>query len=456
MKRSRAWFCGTVAALVATACAAPSHSHTARGPLAASSPLAQPTPNREACQGGSPAPKDGTDPFGQGDIDAAVGTSPLVFKAPSASSHPGTGPTRVYGAKAMYFLALVNCIAPQAASSGGISVASALLKQVQSVIAGGNEPSASGDLEGWSHNAVAQALLLARHEPSVWQSLSGTDQAKVDDLMQALGIGGNWGYNDANDFRTGIGQFGNFKKTENPNYREGYVGVEIAAIQYFGPGNWDRMVSSFGYDSFIARLQADGFANIAGSWARAGKDLMENGGRDKHGGSGAGVKVPFVYFGHHSSDMIGIYDALAKYTWSETVTSAVSAARLHDGSGSPFQGQVGMEREFNSRDGSGLRSDALYAYEGFMNSLTTRTSMFVLGAWGCGKTQAAIIQLESVGVGDLIYKLQHGYDGVSTRTKQAVELVNENTPASDGPHAKGYQFDKDNWLKYTSSFNTAC
>jgi hypothetical protein len=216
------------------------------------------------------------------------------------------------------------------------------------------------------------------------------------------------------------------------------------------------MLTTFSYDDFVGKLQSDGFTNIAGSWARAGKNLIENGGRDKHGGSGAGVKVPFVYAGHHSSDLVGAYDALATYTWSETVTSAVAQAHVHDNSASPVNGQMGMEREFNSRDGSGLRSDALYAYEGFMNSLTTRTSMFVLGNWGCGKTQTGIVQLEAVGVADLLYKLQHGYDSVSTRTNQTVELVDENTPASDGPHAKGYQFDKDNWLNYTSTLNTAC
>jgi hypothetical protein len=139
---------------------------------------------------------------------------------------------------------------------------------------------------------------------------------------------------------------------------------------------------------------------------------------------------------------------------------AVPSSSTHLGAGHEravevLEGEGVMEHEFNARDGSGPRSDALYAYEGFMNSLTTRTSMFVLGAWGCGRTQTGIIQAESVGIGDLVYKLQHGYDGVSTRTK-GVQLVNESTPASDGPSSKGYQFDKDNWLNYTSPLNVAC
>ncbi|MBO0838128.1 MAG: hypothetical protein J2P28_21795, partial [Actinobacteria bacterium] len=355
-------------------------------------------------------------------------------------------------AKAMYFLALVECLDPQARASGGTAVADALLRQVQSVTTGGQEPSASGDIEGWSHNAVAQSLLLARHEANVWGRLTPAQQGKVDDLMEAMGIGGNWGYNDANNFSTGIGQFGNFKKTDNPNYREGYVGVEIAVIQYFGATAWDRMLSGFSYDTFTARLKGDGFTNIIGSWANAGKAMLEG-----------AVRMPFVYMGHHSSDLIGIYDALATYTWSLPVSSSVTGtihgnhvtAQIADSTTSPYQGEMGMEREFDSTDSSGLRSDALYAYEGFMNSLTTRTTMFALGDWGCGTTQTGIVKLESVGVGDLLYKLQHGYDSVSTRVKRA-SLVNQDTPASDGPSAKGYQFDQDNWLNYTSKLNVAC
>jgi hypothetical protein len=420
--------------------------------------------HQSAARRASPAPTVAPDPFNQADVDAAVAAAPIVFEMPSAKTHPGTGPAEVYGAKAMYFLSLVDRVDPRAASSSGTTVADALLGQVSSVIAGGHEPSASGDIEGWAHNGVAQALLLARHEPNVWGRLAASDQGRIDDLMQAMGVGGNWGYNDANNFATGIGQFGNFRKTDNPNYREGYVGVEVAVIQYFGAARWDQMLSSFSYDAMTAKLQADGFTNITASWAHAGRALMEGGGRDTAGGSGAGVRMPFVYMGHHSSDLIGIYDALATFTWGEPVTSTVSGtshgvpvtAHIDDNTTSPFESQKGMEHEFNSTDSTGLRSDALYAYEGFMNSLTTRSTMFALGDWGCGAPQTSIVNLESVGVGDLLYKLQHGYAGVSTRGKRALSLVNESTPASDGPTAKGYEFDKDNWLNYTSKLNTAC
>ncbi len=115
-----------------------------------------------------------------------------------------------------------------------------------------------------------------------------------------------------------------------------------------------------------------------------------------------------------------------------------------------------MEQEFQASDRAGLRSDALYAYEGFMNSLATRTTMFVMGEWGCGVTQSGTVHREAVGIADLMYKLQHGYYGASLRSTGALVLVNASTPASDGPDAKGYLFDRDIWLHYTSRFNTAC
>ena len=206
-----------MAVLVATACGGP-------GPAQATS-----TAHQSAAQGSRPTPTAVPDPFSQTDIDAAAAAAPLVFEVPSARTHPGTGPAEVYGAKSMYFLSLVDRVAPRAASSSGATVRDALLSQIRSVIAGGHEPSAGGDIEGWAHNGVAQALLLARHEPNVWGRLTASDQGRIDDLMQAMGVGGNWGYNDANNFATGIGQFGNFRKTDNPNYREGYVGVAALA-----------------------------------------------------------------------------------------------------------------------------------------------------------------------------------------------------------------------------------
>jgi hypothetical protein len=144
------------------------------------------------------------------------------------------------------------------------------------------------------------------------------------------------------------------------------------------------------------------------------------------------------------SNLPGIFHALATFTYQDTVTSTncSGSAFINDNTTSPYQGQKGMEHEFNSTDGSGCRSDALYAFEGWMNSILSRTTLTVLGNWGCGATQTTDIQLEAVGSGDLLYKLQHGYEGHELGTAR---LVTETLPSSDGPSVKGFFFDQQVW-----------
>jgi hypothetical protein len=270
--------------------------------------------------------------------------------------------------------------------------------------------------------------------------------------MTALAVAANFDFVDANDFKTGLDELCNFGKTFNPNYREGYVGVMIAASQYFGAAQLNALLTTFDYDTFTHALRDAGFTNITATWAQSGGTLMMSGGNDACGGSGVGVRVPFVYQGAQLGDLVGIYADLANFTYNETVVSTVNVydkhknlvgqASIADDTTSPYEGQAGMEREFDSSDSGGTRSDALYAYEGWMNSVATRTTLTVLGHWGCGTTQQQVAQEMSVGSGDLTYKLQHGYNSYSNG---AFRLVNETTPASDGPSAKGYYFDAQAW-----------
>jgi hypothetical protein len=354
----------------------------------------------------------------------------------------------VYDAKAFYFLALVVWRNPTTTTSSGASVASRLVASIGNLIAGGHEPDANGGLEGWGHNDVAQGVLLARNEPAVWNQLTATQQGKVNLLMEALAIAGNYDFNDANNFKQDLDYYleGNqckFTKTDNPNYREGYLNIVIAASLYFGATTLNSFFTSFNYTSFTQQLQTAGFTNILAAWAFA-QTLLMSGVSDSCGGSGAGAREAFIYNALPLTNPAGIFDQLATFTYQDTVTSAgcSGAAYIADGTTSPYQGQQGMEHEFNSTDGSGCRSDALYAYEGWMNSISSRTTMTLLGDWGCGTTQTRDMQLESVGSADLLYKLQHGYEG---HEEGAARLVNQTTPSSDGPTAKGLAFDQQIW-----------
>jgi hypothetical protein len=332
----------------------------------------------------------------------------------------------------VYYLALVDRQAPGSHSTGGTSVDSALLAQVRSMIAGGHEPDADGGLEMWGQAPVAQALLLLKNGPA-WSELTAAEQNKVDLLEAAMGYGSNYTYNDANNFPSGICGFGNFSKTNNPNYRDGGVDAEIAAIQYFGASTWDSMLTSFNDATIASQLNAAGLTNAGGCFTTVGS------------AANSAIAHPFVYQGHQSSDLMGIWSTLAGNTFDKTAQSTVSPAHIADGTTSPYDGQCCMGHEFNSTDSTGLRSSALYVFEGWMNVTGSRVTMEVLGNFNLA---AASTETQyHIGTLDLKYKLDHGY--ISQALNQSMLLVDDHgNPATDGPNVKGFLYD---WDAYTVS-----
>jgi hypothetical protein len=390
-----------------------------------------------SCAGnGSSGNGGGSTSFTQADIDAAVAAPLIAFAAPtSADPRPGTSPTNILAAKVLYYLALVEYEDPDATASDGTTVDSALLAQVANLVAGGNEPDADGGLEGWSAAPVAQALLLLKNGPA-WSQLPATEQSDVVLLEAAMGYAGNYTYNDANDFSSGICGFGDFNKTNNPNYQDGYVDVELAAILFFGLSTWDTMLTGFNDATETAELGAAGLTNAGGCYATVGS------------AANAAIDQPFVWMGHPATDPMGIWNQLASDTFDLTVTSSVTGvsngaavtAYIADNTTSPEQGECCMGHEFDSADSSGLRSSALYVYEGWMNVTGSRVAMTALGDFDCRAATAAAQY--DVGSQDLIYKLHHGY--ISYALGQDGILVNDaGSPASDGPVAKGYAYDLD-------------
>ncbi|HWG27162.1 cellulose binding domain-containing protein [Actinospica sp.] len=375
-------------------------------------------------------------PFTQPDIDTAVAAPLIAFAAPTSSvPRPGTNPTDIYESKVLYYLALVDLEDPGAKASGGTSVDSALLKQIGNLTGGGNEPDADGGLEGWSAAPVAQALLLIKDGPA-WAELSSTQQNKVNLLEAAMGYGGNYAYNDADNFSSGICGFGNFSKTNNPNYEDGYVDVELAAVQYFGATTWDSMLASFDDATEASTLDAAGLTNAGGCFTTVGS------------AANTAIQHAWLWKGIAATNPMGIWSQLASDTFDLTVTSSVTGtsngtsvtAHIADGSTSPEQGKTGMGKEFDASDSGGLRSSALYVYEGWMNVTGSRVAMTATGAFSCSSATSA--PQYKVGTADLIYKLDHGY--ISYAASQTGVLVDDTgDPSSDGPVAKGWNFDDD-------------
>ncbi|HEY3868677.1 MAG TPA: cellulose binding domain-containing protein [Actinocrinis sp.] len=397
------------------------------------SPSASPSSSPSSSPSGSPSPTGSA--FDQTDINNAVAAPLIAFAAPTSSvPRPGTSPTNIYEAKVLYYLALVELQDPAAAASNGTTVQSALLAQVANLVGGGHEPDADGGLEGWSAAPVAQALLLLKHG-AAWNQLTGSQQNNVTLLEAAMGYGGNYAYNDANSFSSGICGFGDFSKTNNPNYEDGYVDVEAAAIQYFGAATWNSMLAAFNDTAEASTLTAAGLTNAAGCFTTAGT------------AANAAIQPAFVWKSHSAADLMGIWNQLAADTFDLTVTSSVTGtsngatvtAQIADGTTSPEQGQLGMGHEFDSTDSGGLRSSALYVYEGWMNVTGNRVVMSAIGDFSCS-TATSAAQYD-VGTLDLVYKLDHGY--TSYAQSQDGVLVNDSGSPSDGPVAKGWIYDDD-------------
>ena len=366
--------------------------------------------------------------FTQSLIDSAVAAPLFAWAAPTSSvPRPGSNPVNINEAKVLYYLAVVDKAAPGSKASSGTSVDSALLRQVRSLIAGGHEPDADGGLEMWGQAPVAQALLVLKGGPA-WPELTSAEQNKVSLLEAAMGFGSNYTYNDANNFPSGICGFGNFSKTNNPNYRDGGVDAELAAIQFFGAAAWDGMLTSFNDGAEASKLSAAGLTNAAGCFTKLGS-----------AGTGA-IARPWFYQGHPSSDLPGLWSTIAGATFDKTGASVVQVAHIADNTTSPYDGKCCMGHEFDSTDSSGLRSSALYVYEGWMNVTGARVAMVTLGSFNPGAVPAE--SAFHVGTLDLKYKLDHGYVGQALN--QDLLLVDDHgNPASDGPNAKGFQYDWD-------------
>jgi hypothetical protein len=98
------------------------------------------------------------------------------------------------------------------------------------------------------------------------------------------------------------------------------------------------------------------------------------------------------------------------YYWAVASQKATpdGVAQIIDATPSPFEGELGMGYEFNSDDSAGIRSDALYTFEGWLNNLIARATLQALGVWD-HRQMDTVDRRMMVGGRDLPYKLQHGY-----------------------------------------------
>lgn len=379
--------------------------------------------------------------FTQEAVDAA-------FSAPDFDYTAVTGHDSFNTVKAFYYLTLMTHLDENAVSTDGTKKAKdEVIRRLRVLTQGGKEPYACVG-PYWTQAVVASSLALVRHTPSIWDSLTENDKERCDWLMRALAVAGNWGFNDCNNYSTGVDLKGNFGKTWNPNYRNTFLNCVLSAALYFGSEELDAIYESFSYDKYIAKYEELGYTNIIATWSVAGKDAMEKGGDVKlvtgaSGGTGKGVKQKFKYLGMGLDDTDGIFKHLQNYTYGAVCQDKYGSpdgayyCYIISGKETPYAGYNGMMFEFAAAG----RSSGGYCYDSFFIVNSMMANYKLLGVWDSSEDwQKELDSLMYVGNEDLIFKGQEGYQGYS----------------SNGGPAKWYDYsggdaflmDKDIWRNF--------
>jgi len=289
-----------------------------------------------------------------------------------------------------------------------------------------HEPEAQGGIGGWSHNAAAWALLIAKQTPEVWSLLTADDRHRADILMQAMAVGGHFTHGDANDYHVLLDGISWYHKSWNPNHIEGYAGIMIAASFYFGADELNAFFHTFDYAEFRQELADLQFQNILQTWENepAIAALLMQGGAyqrpNRPPGHGRGIRQDFTYRGRTLHQPWAIYLTQADRLWSKAVRTQVNvdanrAGRLlnrqTDATVSPYEGQMGMIYEFEAMDNAGLRTSLGYAYDCAMIHLGTAAGLKATGNWPEDESSHDVESRMAIGMADLIFKAEEGYEG---------------------------------------------
>ncbi len=176
-----------------------------------------------------------------------------------------------------YMDALIACISPDAKAADGTKVSDKFLVQIRDLISPGHEPNAGAGLNGWTHNTIAQAFLLAKNTPEVWSQLTDDEKNRIDWIMKAMAVAGHFQFDDGNNYNTSLNADDNTNKGWNPNHRL-YLFVVLSAAAYFGPDELNNIFTSFSFDDYMKKFDELGFSNIKATWSCYDwKPILENG-----------------------------------------------------------------------------------------------------------------------------------------------------------------------------------
>ena len=298
-----------------------------------------------------------------------------------------------------------------------------------------------------------QIPTIAKNTPSIWDSLNKREKEKLDFIMSVYAYVSSFGTDDDNDYLTGPGLQGNYRKTYNPNYRFTNVLPIIFSYIYFGMNKteFNQMLEDFSFDEVVSNFEYYGFDTAYERWSvepadfgggRHGltsKQMMENGGKatmqnGNDGGKGVGVHAngSYTYLRHEIDDYKGIFNELLDFNFSGGKCKSKVAtnnpdcpyAYIVDETTSPYEGLDGMMREFTSTDSGGIRSSATYTEVDFVCEVSALQSLDILGLYDLSKdTTQELRKRVWVGSNDFLYKYNHGYNSYQLGQDKGVNEV---------------------------------
>ena len=355
-------------------------------------------------------------------IDAAIKTPLIEFNKEAPG---GAYTTALNTGGASIALALTSY-------SGSTATDARLLEQIRYSIRGDKTIYANGGYPAQHEKHVTGMFSLVKYTPRIWNQLSTLEKNKIDTIMKASLIANAYGTSDASPYkdsqRTMDGDT-NVYRNGAPNYREGMVGGVLVAIAYFGGSSAaDDILETYNHNDFVSQLANLELTHIHETFTSKARGIA-------NAPSASDIEKAvhsYKYNGVGVSNYInGLYKNLLEYTFGEKVSCGLNGGAGVTKEGKtggkivsgcetlPNKGATGMLEEFNGSDANGVRSSAGYAFDGFKPHLINQLVFIAAGLWDKNSSVAQdSVNRISIGVTDLMYKLEKGYAGYS---KGAVE-----------------------------------
>ena len=309
----------------------------------------------------------------------------------------------------------------------------------------------------WGYPMLCQAFALIKNKATLWNLFHADEQARITCLMEMFVHMWNFGCNQYNNYKTGIGLHGDYQKNANPNYMFVNEALILYCVHFFGSMHEVCQVMIHNpYELVIEKLKKYGFNRALNIWTTPGFELpdgtMSAGAKELFGnrttrrytpqywcyayikdrdgnieeaGRGKGCTLPYYY--HERNFDNKDFESYPHEIYIDILTKCFNGGICHDNISidteedfmtyikdntiSPYLGQEGMMWEFNSWDYMGTRSSLMHCEIDFYLTAAMVTTLELLGINVL--ENSGLKDKVLVGMADCLYKMEHGYVGYS-------------------------------------------